>query len=208
MKQFSVDELCNHFVAYATAHMNKRGKEFLVKPQNEAVIKTLVLYFAEHEKNTLNPFKGIDLVGDVGTGKTKIMELMSNWQHNKRKYSFISCREIQQDYAINGFQALFKYSKDSYRYKSNVRSKDLPITYCFDDFGAEGQASYYGNKANVMEEVLQDRYREYETFGMLTHMTSNLQKGDVIQEQYGIRVRDRIRGMFNIVEMNGQSFRS
>lgn len=203
-QQFSISDLCNDF----ELHCKKNKEHFVVNKQNESVIKILVLYFAEHESSKLNPNKGIYLCGSVGTGKTTLMRMFASWPHNKRKYLFASCRDIQQEFAIGGFQSLLKYSKKSFKYRNgNHMPQNGWIAYCFDDFGSEGKAMYFGNKVLVMEEIVQDRYNQYEVHGMLTHATSNLISGEVIQEMYGIRVRDRIRGMFNIIELSGDTFR-
>lgn len=213
--QFSVNDICNDFLTFAENQIRKKRwqiKEnelaFTINKSNQAVIKKLCLYFNEHPEGTLNLMKGIYLGGSVGTGKTTLMNLFANWNLNKRKFRFISCREIQQEFATGGFESLLKYTKKSYKYRNNMCDKNNGfITYCFDDFGSEGRSKFYGNDVNVMEEIIQDRYREYEETGMLTHATSNLLSGEVIESIYGIRVRDRIRGMFNIIEMNGDSFR-
>lgn len=201
-KKYSVNELCNSFSDFCL----KKNPEFKLTAFNEPVIKQLVLYFMAHEESTLNPKKGIYLCGPVGTGKTTLMRYLSEWA--KGKFIFVSCRDIQQEFARDGFECLLKYSKKSYKFKGGFHSPENgAITYCFDDFGSEGRSKFYGNDVNVMEEVLQDRYNEYETHGMLTHMTSNIIGGEVMQEHYGLRVRDRIRGMFNKVVLKGETFR-
>lgn len=139
------------------------------------------------------------------------MKLLAKWlQHiNEPTFVFVSCRDLQQEFANDGYKNLLRYTKLSYRHNGKTRGPENgAITYCFDDFGSEGQSSYYGNKINIMEEVLQDRYREFEDHGMITHMTSNLKVNtELLKKRYTDRVSDRINGMFNIVELLGDSFR-
>lgn len=206
-KEISINDLCNSFCQFAT----KSKGEYLLTTANEPVIKSLVLYFYGHSESKLNAKKGIYLCGPVGTGKTTLMKLLSQWLLLAKKETFIfsSCRDLQQEFAQGGYKELLKYTKKSYKMKNQMRSPENgAITYCFDDFGSEGSSMFYGNKVNVMEEVLQDRYREYEDYGMKTHMTSNLKTGtELMIEKYTIRVSDRIKGMFNVVELLGDSFR-
>lgn len=174
--------------------------------ENKQVIEKLVKYFNNEPQDDVSLQKGVFLYGPVGTGKTTLMRAFSKFKHETR-FNFISCRELQKQFATNGWKSLQKYGRDSY-FKENLRADSKPVVYCFDDFGSEGRAKYFGNDANVMEEVLQDRYEEFSRTGMITHITSNLGKnGDLIEEIYGVRVRSRIREMFNVIELNTKDFR-
>jgi hypothetical protein len=76
--------------------------------------------------------------------------------------------------------------------------------HCFDDLGEEAVKTIYGNKVNVMKEILQN---QYERFGNTTiHLTTNL-NGKDIEEQYGSRVKSRMREMFNWIELKGNDRR-
>lgn len=216
-KTFSVNEICDAFNQFAEITIRKQkgipldqpGEWFKVNKDNKIAIRDLVLYFTDHEESKLDPSKGIFLNGTVGTGKTKLMQLLNAWPENKKKFIEIRCKDIQRDFTMNGFSELYQYGKNAYRMKHTVRCRErgYGITYFFDDFGEEKSSKSWGNEALVMEDILQDRWVEFENTGMLTHMTSNLTDGKLIQSIYGVRVRDRIRGMFNVVRLNGKSFR-
>ena len=66
---------------------------------------------------------------------------------------------------------------------------------CYDDFGAETNRKYYGDSANIMEEILTTRYdlRRHN----MTHITTNL-TGLEIEEFYGQRLKSRFYEMFNV----------
>lgn len=208
-KEKTSNELFNMFCDFADARLKAEGKEFIVNKDNKEIIRALVLYFTEHPEGSLNLNKGIYLMGTVGTGKTKLMSLLNAWPLNKRRFHEIRCKEIQRAFTINGMTELYQYGKNSYRMKHNIRCRErgYAISYMFDDFGEEKSSKSWGNEVLVMEDILQDRWVEFETTGMLTHITTNIQDGKLIQEIYGIRVRDRIRGMFNTIKLNGKSFR-
>jgi hypothetical protein len=104
-----------------------------------------------------------------------------------------SCREISFEYSRDGHTAIHRYTKGSFSAK-----KFDPIIYCFDDLGLENETHHYGHTCSVMAEILLSRYDYYHSFGMLTHLTTNLNSSE-IEKQYGLRVRSRLREMFNLV---------
>ena len=78
------------------------------------------------------------------------------------------------------------------------QAKFEPKTYCFADIGLESTMNFYCNQCSVMSEILLSRYDLYHSFGMLTHITANLNSTG-IEQRYGIRVRSRMRELFNLV---------
>jgi DNA replication protein DnaC len=64
--------------------------------------------------------------------------------------------------------------------------------------GTEANAKHYGHEKNVMAEIILNRYDNNLPYHC-THITTNL-TADEIKAQYGTRVTDRIREMFNIIK--------
>jgi DNA replication protein DnaC len=181
------------------------------------IFKALCYYFAndvEFEQMgkgwSLN--KGICLMGNIGTGKTTLMNMFSK---NKRQcYKVISCRDIAGQFADA------KGNKDYSAHEIlEVYSNDMPLAtnnynfflqdslgYCYDDLGTESVKKNFGNEVNVMEEIILNRYDNRKTGWHFTHITTNL-TADQIGENYGNRVRDRMREMFNVIELTGESLR-
>ncbi len=63
-------------------------------------------------------------------------------------------------------------------------------------------ANHYGTKLNVIEEVIEERYRK----GLLTHLTTNLSEDDIL-DAYGDRVYSRLKSMVNYHTITGEDFR-
>ena len=174
------------------------------------IFKALCFYFANDiEFETMGKNwkinKGICLMGNIGVGKTTLMRMFAK---NKRQcFDVVSCRTVAADFAENGHDAFKIYSENKKNYSNDYRNFLQPINgYCFDDLGTEEVKKNYGNQVNVMEEIVLNRYDNSHTGWHLTHITTNL-TADQIGEIYGNRVRDRMREMFNIIELTGESLR-
>ena len=68
------------------------------------------------------------------------------------------------------------------------------MSWCFDDIGIEENANSFGNVHNVMLDILERCY-ERKT---IAHMTANLTI-EQMADRYGVRLLDRFKQMFNIV---------
>jgi DNA replication protein DnaC len=183
-KKFTAEELLEWFEMH-----------FVIDDENVLIIQNLCYYFAEDERFAGDPNKGLLLVGGVGIGKTTLMEFFK--RNQKASYRILSCREIESDFSSEGEKSV-QYC--SYNVPIAVNSSPFghqEIGFCFDDLGTEANARHYGKEKNVMAEVILNRYDNKIPFPC-THITTNL-TADQIKQQYGSRVTDRMREMFNII---------
>ncbi|KQS34002.1 hypothetical protein [Dyadobacter sp. Leaf189] len=199
-------EFQKFIVELGVLRSQERGwpQEFQLDENNRVIVKSLAHYFTNSPKFSafnagfsLN--KGIMLVGDVGCGKTQLMELCS--KNPKLCYARHDCIEVAGEYTLPGDQGgenVIQY------YSENSRSPDVSRTMghefygrFFDDLGAESSARHYGNEKNVMEQIILNRYKFHPHH--MTHFTTNLVMED-LQEVYGKRVADRLKEMCNVIE--------
>jgi len=155
----------------------------------------------------LSPDKGILLMGLPGTGKSHLMNFFA--KNPKASYQLQTCKVISQRYAdkwsYEGVGTLEYYGTTA---KASIghpwQQKELGM--CFHDLGAERlESNSFGNKENVMETVLFNRYENHLPFKM-THITTNLDEKQ-LEAAYGSRIRDRMREMFNVFVCKWDSFR-
>lgn len=181
-------------------------------------ITALCLYFSdspEFEKlsskiynSTGLPFslqKGLWLWSNPGCGKTLMMRMFSR---NKRLcYTLAECPKIVAGYVKNGDDHISHYSrviKPDVKAYSNFFQEDVGV--CYNDLGIETlQAKHYGTAINVMETILLDTYEARVPF-FHRHVTTNL-TFDQVREKYGVRITDRIKQCFNVIEIKGETLR-
>ena len=141
-------------------------------------------------------------MGSIGCGKTTLMRLFAEGLRNGPRFRIISARAITRQFLREGHPVIDRYGAGSYRTKhlgcGPVLQYDQPLTYCFDDIGAEAATKRYGNDCNVIAEVLLDRYEQFVQRGMITHLTTNLD-AEALEDHYGDRVRSRLREMCNLI---------
>lgn len=218
-KKYTSDELFNFITLeksklfFGTKTINKLNEEnelipveiskFEVDDNNREVIKILCEYFTEDKAFELRGYsfdKGIMLYGNVGCGKTKLMEMFASNQ--SKPYSLRACKEITDNY----YRALSKKEDPNIqldvfygKINTGVPHKFFGHTelgYCLDDLGTDEEKKHFGNSINVMGEILFARYNRMQELKGFTHITTNL-SANQIEEVYGLRIRSRLREIVN-----------
>ena len=176
------------------------GKKFRLYPEDAEIILQLISWFIQAaemaHKTGIDLEKGIMLLGPVGCGKTSLMNISRFLLAADKRHSMKSCREITFEFIKDGYEIFHRYTKGSFSPHAFE-----PKAYCFDDLGLENVMNYYGNQCSVMSEILLSRYDLFHSFGMITHLTTNLNSKD-IESMYGLRVRSRCREMFNLLRFD------
>lgn len=180
--------------------------------ENERQISLVLRYFVGDkavEKQGVFLHKGLLLCGNVGTGKSSIMEIMRQLAADffpANHFQSVTARELVLAYESQGSRGIEKYiwntSQEGYGNKK-------PVALCMEDIGIGNEnARYFSNSINVVAEILLGRYVIYKSLPhrRITHLTTNL-NADKIEELYGNRVRSRFREMFNLILFEGKDRR-
>lgn len=192
--------------------------EFEPTPDQKPIITAMSLYFAEAEEfESLDPkqynstklqfslHKGIWLWGNPGVGKSLIMEIFNR---NKRLcYDILECPKICYRYVKHGDDVLNSLINVCETVAPDASTFFQPIKgICYNDLGTENtSSSHYKNPLNVMEYILLQSYERKIPYWH-RYVTTNL-TFDQVKETYGVRVLDRIKECFNILELKGESLR-
>ncbi len=179
----------------------KFGNDFQFDADTDTIISILSLYLSKHKQFEQygSVRKGILLIGPVGCGKTTIMKFFQLNQN--MSYLVKSVRDIANEFADEGHSVIKKYSGYSQLgFESMKLFHQKYGGYCFDDLGTEDEKKNFGNEANVMQNILLNRYDGDMPLNY-THVTTNL-TAEQIREFYGERLASRMREMFNVIEFS------
>lgn len=169
-----------------------------------AVFDTLKMTLGDNKRA-----KGVLLIGSKGVGKSVCMRVMGVlFRNTPRYFQYARTRDIMKE--------LEWRKADEIMYDLGFElKKDLYL----DDIGlAQAVKNDYGNKFNLISELLIDRYELFIREGYKTHMSSNrlfsVDRNEypndppTLEDLYGDVVCDRLREMNNIILWQGQSLRT
>lgn len=164
------------------------GSAFKIHEEDRDILYKLCLYFIQDRTGCkefgIDIDKGVLLTGPVGCGKTSLIRLLKYLVPHQKSYAVIPTRNIVFGFNHIGYKTIADYGNGQY--------------FCFDDLGVEPMGRHYGKDCNVMGEIILSRYDLFLEYKIKTHATTNLSAHE-LEELYGIRVRSRMRQLFNLV---------
>jgi DNA replication protein DnaC len=180
--------------------LKERGMSFDFDNYNKQVLDNLVRYYIRDTTFDGVLDKGICLFGDVGRGKTFLMEVFSEFAMTydlPTAFLLIDMKSISREAQEQGAKVVTQYTQ-------GVRS--------YDDVGFEEKAKNFGNNICVFTELINISYNKFVKSGKLCHITTNLAMDasfglGTFNEHYGARVTDRCKEMFNFIYLGGDSKR-
>lgn len=203
--------LKNAFIYIATSWIRKHDPngKFHIDDSNKNVVKEL-FYYCLGVSKTLDNSKGIWLEGPIGSGKTCLLYTVAEFKRklhgSGRGFKIDTCAHIANFFSQNG-SINFWTENNSGPYTA-PRILELGFDELGRELGEHGNelACYMGNKKNVMQNILQERYSLWQKHGTLTHVTTN-KAAEEIEALYGDFIRDRRAHMFNIIPLVRDSWR-
>lgn len=168
---------------------------FVFRDEYKPIFTSLVYWCMGSAEGDLDPRKGLWLWGDIGTGKSTILEILSRvWPAlsplGRWGMRITNATDVCADYQSDGYQGLQPYIRWRVQAFDEVGSESIPT-------------SHFSDRENVMQYILQ---RRYDNRGCITLATTNLSLSQ-ISERYEPRIFDRCKQMFNTVALRGETFR-
>jgi len=190
---------------------NTNGNEIVITEEARKVYEMVLLYlnddpaFCEAGKG-YSLEKGLLIIGPTGSGKTTLIRTVGSihtlyesiderYNHSEmlqvNNIKIKTALDIRWEFNVGGFEAIEKY----------VINSDKTRELCIDD-GAEDLANHYGNKVDVVFEILYPRHDRK----LKTHITTNLDD-KALAAKYGDRLFSRFKEMFNRIVLKGTDLR-
>ena len=207
-QDYDIDNELNIFMTIAK---KMYGGSFVIDKFNTESIMNLIRYFnddKEVENYGISLCKGIIIAGKIGSGKTDLLQVFSQYCKIRRRSKFfiiVSVEEITDNFSKNGQKGIDRYMKNHVVNNYSVE-QSKPRIYCIDDLGLEKkELMYFGEKEDVIGKILYERYNLFK-MGILTHATTNLAP-DELYQRYNNRIYSRIKEMFNWIVLEGNDRR-
>jgi len=192
--------------AIMKATLAQRGKTMQIDENNRPIIPNLIKWFIGDPSCELDLQKGILLTGEVGTGKTFLLDTMQALtlaaKLPSRHFRTARCVDVAELIRTQNTPDAKTAGKSATKLEYLHHG-----AWCFDDLGHEPlSVKVWGDDRHVMEPILTRRYNAFVAGDCITHATSNLGK-EKLREFYGDRVADRFNEMFNFILLDGDSRR-
>ena len=175
----------------------EEDKPFFIDGHRLPIYQQLAAYFSNdysYFRCGLDQQKGLLIFGGFGVGKSLMMRLFR--VNTLQSFRIVGSRAIRDQYRTTG-----NYSDYTRAFQNKISAQyfgQANIGLCIDDAGAETVVSHYNNTANVIAEIIQDRYERPALRGPMTHIITNATTNE-LREAYGPRVYSRLRQLFNII---------
>jgi hypothetical protein len=187
---------------------------FKITEENRRIINLFFYYFTGNKKfpdlmqkitkSKGSLSKGLMLVGGIGSGKSLLFDIFKTYSRECLKinsFQTITALDIIDEVSVLGINCLEKFSHN----KSN--GKPRPITFYIDDIASKNEnINHFGTNLHVIEHLLNYRYNTFLRYGTLTHISTNIYPKQM-KNIYDARTNDRMKEMFNIIELDGESWR-
>lgn len=160
-----------------------------IDDHNEQILEMVFLYLDRDSSfnrqgrfGMLDVNKGLMLLGNPGSGKTTILEIIQAiLRKTPMAFTKRATTEIVDEFAKDGAEFL----------------KTLTGNIFFDDLGFENPAVHYGDRRELMKDVIFSRYDQMRYTGAMSHFTS-MSNPEAIKAKYGPFAWSRLCQMCNI----------
>lgn len=188
-------------------------RQFIIDDNNRDVLRFLLYYFNDCPlAEQVFPGRGyklhkhILLQGNVGTGKTLLMEIFSEYLRYTENPNYFHNLSVTQ--MINYYTLHNNLDRYTFNEEDNRGFQCKPVNICLNDIGVQ-TTTFYGMDTKVLtDEFLHARNEIWSQFHLKAHVTTNLtieQLKEKYKDGFG-RLIDRFK-TYNVIPLGGKSRR-
>lgn len=201
------------FLQIANKVLAYQHRAFVIDDNNREVLRFLLYYFNDCPlAEEVFPGRGyklhkhILLQGNVGTGKTLLMEIFSEYLRYTGNPNFFYNLSVTQ--MINYYTLHNNLDRYTFNEEENKGFQCKPVNICLNDIGVQ-TTTFYGMDTKVLtDEFLHARNEIWSQFHLKAHVTTNLSI-EQLKEKYNDgfgRLIDRFK-TYNVIPLGGNSRR-
>ena len=193
--------------------LSHQRRKFIVDDDNRDVLRFLLYYFNGCPRaEDVFPGRGyklhkhIMLQGAVGTGKTLLMQVFSEYlriTENPRFFHNLSVTQMVNYYTLHNNLDRYTFNEEE-----NRGFKCEPVNICLNDIGVQSTKFYGTDTETLTNEFLHARNEIWTNYHKMAHLTTNLTNEQLKQKYkdgFG-RLLDRFK-TYNIIPLTGESRR-
>lgn len=192
-------------------------RKFEIDEHNRQVIRFLLYYFNNCERaeevfedKHYKLHNNILIMGNVGTGKTMLMQIFSEYLRITKNPNYFHNVSVTQ--MTNYFSIHNNIDRYTYNEESSTGFKPNPVNICLNDIGVENRKFYGIDTRTVVEDFLHARNEIWTQTAIdsrkFAHLTTNLtmkQLKETFSDDFD-RLVDRFK-TYNIIQLTGESRR-
>ncbi len=188
-------------------------RKFVVDEHNRDVIRFMLYYFNEcplaeevFPRRGYKLHKHIMLQGAVGTGKTMLMQVFSEYLRITRNPRFFYNLSVTQ--MVNYYTLHNNLDRYTFNEEENKGFQCTPVNICLNDIGVQSTKFFGMDTELLTNEFLHARNEIWTSYNKMAHLTTNLTT-EQLQEKYkdGFgRLLDRFK-TYNVIPLTGESRR-
>ena len=149
----------------------------------------------------LNPLRSLYVIGSVGTGKSTLAKAahhasvqLHHGYGTGLKLGLTSLDELLMEVYASSDMAAVQHASRGHMVLDELRLKHLGY-------------KHYGNDVTLVADILLNRHHGWKQRGEQTIVTTNVPALDLLQAMGDERITDRVFQQYEMIEINGQSFR-